>query len=348
MSPEQVLGKDVDARTDLFSLGVVLYEMVTGTLPFTGDASGAIFDAILHKAPTSPVRLNPEVPDELERAINKCLEKDRDLRYQHASELRADLKRLKRDSDIRGVGGSPLCSARATAAKSAWPWLAAGALVVAGVLGWWLTSGRAPETTPEPEAPPIKITPFTTDGGYKANPRLSPDGEKVAYEWRGDMTYVKALGPGTRPIRLTEHEAYEASPVWSPDGRQIAFVRESEGGATLYTVPALGGQERKLIDLSGLVVDVALPSHPVLVPGRRAGSPSPRGPPRTSLLASFGSRSRPWRSSRSPRPRKRRMETSIRRFRRTDPAGVRPSWAGGVEAIWTCGSSQWRGARPAG
>src|SRR5689334_6152432 len=128
MSPEQVRAKELDARTDLFSFGAVLYEMATGTLPFRGESSGVIFKAILDGAPTSAVRLNPDLPVELERIINKCLEKDRNLRYQHASEIRTDLQRLKRDTE----SGKTVTSVAAP--RWSQRWLLIGAVVLLFVI----------------------------------------------------------------------------------------------------------------------------------------------------------------------------------------------------------------------
>src|SRR5437868_5758823 len=133
MSPEQVRAKELDARTDLFSFGAVLYEMATGTLPFRGESSGVIFESILNKAPVAPVRLNPDLPNDLERIVDKCLEKDRTLRYQHASEIRADLQRIKRDTETGksvSLAASPRMGHSARLRK--WMLAAAGVLVVIG------------------------------------------------------------------------------------------------------------------------------------------------------------------------------------------------------------------------
>jgi serine/threonine protein kinase len=163
MSPEQALGQELDARTDLFSFGVVLYEMATGVLPFRGTTSAATFNAILNSAPTAPIRINPDLPNEMERIINKALEKDRKLRYQSASEIRADLQRVKRDSDSGRSNFAPATAKEPRPSQFARRWMlwtaltvVVGAVIVAS-LYQYLDRGKARDS--------VAVFPFVNAGG---------------------------------------------------------------------------------------------------------------------------------------------------------------------------------------
>ena len=265
MSPEQVKGRDLDVRTDLFSFGAVLYEMVTGALPFRGDTAGVIFESILNRAPTSAVRLNPALPPQLEGIINKCLEKDRDLRYQHAADIRTDLKRLKRDTDSshsRAVSevtsAGPILVGPAADRPSSGAVLLAEARRHKGVLALMLVglallmvtlgiyffrlSGRRSEWNLQA----MKIS-RVTQSGNATNVAISPDGRYVVYalrEGEKQSLNVRQVATGSDVQILPPDEVVIWSLTFTPDANYIDFVRSEKPDFTdthLYRMPVLGG-----------------------------------------------------------------------------------------------------------
>ena len=266
MSPEQARGRELDARTDLFSFGVVLYEMATGALPFRGDTSAVIFDAILNRAPVAPVRLNPDLPPQLEAIINKALEKDRSLRYQHASEMRTDLQRLRRDtgssreapaaSSDPGVAPSVHTDSSSTVVAIAkqhklglgFTSLFAILLIAAASYGIYSFLTRS-GPTPFQNFSVSKVT----DTGKATAVAISPDGKYIlnVLDDSGQQSLWLRNVPTNSNAQVVAPAAVRYIGLsFSPDGNYLYFIRSEAARPALhylYRAPVLGGTPEKLV-----------------------------------------------------------------------------------------------------
>jgi Tol biopolymer transport system component/tRNA A-37 threonylcarbamoyl transferase component Bud32 len=298
MAPEQATGAKVDARTDIFSFGTLLYEMATGRRAFAGSSTADILAAIVAAQPNPPTQLAPTVPRELERLILRCLRKEAERRYQTMLDVKIELQEIKEEADSR-ARSSPAVIARPRRIPL-YAALAAGCLVVAAATAWLLWPR---ERDRAPASPPLQVVPLTTLPGWEFDSALSPDGEQVVFAWNPGLTpdrvpYRPGLGapreadnwdlyvktPGSSEVRrLTTDPEHDFAPEWSPDGRQIAFLRsltkQKRIEFRLHLISAVGTSDRKLTDfpVGPFQISWSADGRYIAATGRRPGDDESAG-----------------------------------------------------------------------
>jgi serine/threonine protein kinase len=244
MSPEQAEGKSVDARSDIFSFGALLYEMVTGRRAFQGDSRVSTLSAILRDEPKPAGQLVEDLPRELERIIGRCLRKDPERRFQAMPDLKVALEELKQESDSGTLGALAAPQPRRPS-RVAWIVAFSAIGIILAVALWFARSVQRPE-------PLLRSVPLTTYPGFQGIPSFSPDGSQIAFSWDGaerqnDDIYVKLVDISSPPLRLTTDAARDYSPAWSPEGSYIGFLRElSQEKSAVFLIAALGGRNARL------------------------------------------------------------------------------------------------------
>lgn len=286
MSPEQAEGKPLDQRSDIFSLGVVLYELCSGVRPFRGDSQASVLAEVLRQDPTPLGELRADVPAELARLVTRCLRKDPARRVQSMADLKVALEELREEADS-GRLSAPLPAAVGArrAPRRAVLAVIGAAVAVAAVATFAPWRQFAGDRTPAEAS--LQPVPLTSYPGLESPGSFSPDGNQVVFSWDGEARdnfdiYVKLLGPGP-PLRLTTDPLPDGGPRWSPDGRHIAFLRRIERDVVAVTlVPPLGGPERRLALLRTRLVLGAVLTTVCWTPDSRhlfvSGSRSPGEP----------------------------------------------------------------------